>query len=158
MNALLRALRRRWDRRLRDPLSLRLEDGTWWDKDQVGKWGEELAAFYLQVEGGCRLLRRNFRAPQGGEVDIVCRDRETLVFAEVKTRTSNLFGRPAAAVTREKQELIIRGAREWLRLLGKPDVIFRFDIVEVELRHQQSPEVNWLRGAFHLPEPWFLRS
>lgn len=84
---------------------------------------------------------------------MVCRDGDTLVFVEVKTRTSREFGDPAAAVNQAKRKLIIRGALAWLRLLHYPDVLFRFDIVEVVMAGRQA-EIRVLRDAFPLPEPY----
>ena len=94
----------------------------------LGRWGEREAALHLRSLGW-KILRRNFRAPHGGEVDLVCRDRDTLVFAEVKTRRSEELGRPLDAVDQKKQDLIRRGALHWLRLLGMPDLTFRFDVI-----------------------------
>lgn len=143
---------RRTDRLLRAPVPLLDGAGEKWNKDRVGRFGEEVAARWLWLEGGCKVLRRNFRAPGGGELDVVARDGETLVFAEVKTRTSVAFGRPALAVDEAKRGLIIRGAREWMRLLGWPEIMFRFDVVEVVLADREPPAVTWVRGAFSLPE------
>ena len=100
------------------------------------------------------MLRRNFRARGGGEVDIVCRDKpeNTLTFIEVKTRTSTDFGRPADAVKSDKRELITRGALAWLRLLDNPDILFRFDIVEVLIGENGRPEITHIRDAFQLPQ------
>lgn len=86
-------------------------------------------------------------------MDLVCRDRAAheLVFVEVKTRTSEEFGRPADAVSREKEELIARGARSWLKLLDRPDVVFRFDIIEV-IVGPGEPKFTQLKSAFVLPE------
>ncbi len=98
------------------------------------------------------MLYRNYRGPRGGEVDLVCRDRDELVFIEVKTRSTRDYGSPASAVNREKQTLIARGALAWLRLLDNPDIVFRFDIVEVVI-DQSGPSFNLIRGAFQLPEP-----
>src|SRR6266446_6198986 len=72
---------------------------------RLGARGEELAARYLRRHG-FKILYRNFRGRQGGEIDLVCRDRDTLVFVEVKTRTSEDFGRPLEAVNRPKQRRI----------------------------------------------------
>jgi putative endonuclease len=118
----------------------------------LGRRGERLAEKFLRGQR-YKILRRNFRAKGGGEVDLVCRDipAKTLVFAEVKTRSSDEFDRPAAAVTREKQALIARGARAWLRLLDRPEVNFRFDIVEVVIG-EGEPRINVIRSAFILPE------
>jgi putative endonuclease len=143
---------RRNDRLLRTAVPLVDDAGGKWDKDRVGRFGEEVAGRWLWLVGGCRVLYRNFRARDGGELDIVARDGETLAFVEVKTRTSVAFGRPALAVDAEKQALIIRGAREWMSMLGWPEIYFRFDIVEVVLRDGEAPAVTWVRGAFSLPD------
>ena len=74
------------------------------------------------------------------------------MFAEVKTRTSLRYGRPAEAVNKKKQLLIVRGALEWLRQLDYPDILFRFDIVEVVLTDKERPEINLIQNAFNLPE------
>lgn len=118
----------------------------------LGRRGEHLAAKHLR-RNQCKILYRNFRAPRGGEVDIVCRDKssDTLVFVEVKTRRTRDFGNPAAAVNLEKQNLIARGALAWLRMLDDPDIPFRFDIVEVVIENDEiSFEV--IRNAFQLPD------
>ena len=118
----------------------------------LGRRGEKLAEKYLRKHG-CKILRRNFRAKGGGEVDLVCRDiaENTLVFAEVKTRTGDEGGRPADAVDFAKEALIARGARAWLRLLDRPEVPFRFDIVEVIIG-TGKPRINVIKSAFILPE------
>ena len=87
-------------------------------------------------------------------MDIVCRDADTLVFVEVKTRASLEFGRPAQAVNAEKRALISRGALAWLRLLDHPDIVFRFDIVEVLVEAGRRPRCRLIKNAFTLPEPW----
>jgi len=74
------------------------------------------------------------------------------VFVEVKTRRSEDFGRPAAAVDRKKRARIIRGAMEWLRLLDMPDITFRFDIVEVIMR--ETTEIRVIPNAFNLEHPY----
>ncbi|MGB8168976.1 MAG: YraN family protein [Chthoniobacteraceae bacterium] len=124
------------------------------NEDQwLGREGERLALGYLR-RNRYKILYRNFRAPKGGEVDIVCRDKTcgTLVFVEVKTRRSLAYGAPSESVTRAKQKLIARGALAWLHLLNNPEVLFRFDIVEIVLTDER-PEFNLIRDAFKLPEP-----
>ena len=123
-----------------------------YERHVLGRRGERLAEKYLR-QHGCKILRRNFRAKGGGEVDLVLRDiaENTLVFAEVKTRTGDDEGRPADAVDRAKEELIARGARAWLRLLDRPEVNFRFDIVEVVIG-VGKPRINVIKSAFLLPE------
>ncbi len=119
---------------------------------RLGERGEKLAAQFLR-RSGFKILYRNFRAPHGGEVDIVCRDDDTLVFVEVKTRSSEDFGSPAEAVNRDKQKLIARGAMAWLRLLDHSDVFFRFDIVEIVIE-ENVPRFSLIKNAFELPEPY----
>jgi len=86
-----------------------------------GARGEDTACRFLR-RNGYKILYRNFKDPRGGEIDLVCRDGEALVFVEVKTRRSDEFGRPMEAVDRQKQLRISKGGLAWLRLLedGEP--------------------------------------
>src|SRR5437016_5542644 len=120
---------------------------------QLGTCGEKLACRFLR-RNGYKVLYRNFRGRTGGEIDIVCRDNDTLVFVEVKTRTHEDFGRPSDAVDRDKQKRIARGGLAWLRLLDNPNIFFRFDIVEVVIADGSKPRFELLRNAFALPEPY----
>ena len=120
---------------------------------RLGTRGEKLACRFLRTNG-YKILYRNFRGRSGGEIDIVCRDRDTLVFVEVKTRTREDFGRPFEAVDRNKQKRIARGGLAWLRLLDDPDILFRFDVVEVIIPKGAPPRFELLRNAFALPEPY----
>lgn len=120
------------------------------DPKELGQWGEQVAARHLQ-QNQYRILYRNYRARHGGEVDLVARHKPTanLCFIEVKTRSSEDYGRPSDAVDWKKQRLIVRGALDWLRLLDHPEVIFRFDIVEVVAT--TPPKVEIIENAFELP-------
>src|ERR1700730_16450693 len=120
---------------------------------RLGARGERLACAFLRRKG-YRILYRNFRARRGGEVDIVCRDRDTLVFVEVKTRGREDFGRPLAAVDRQKQRRISQGGLAWLRLLDNPDILFRFDVVEVLITEDAKPRFELVQNAFRLPRPY----
>lgn len=113
----------------------------------MGQFGEAVARRWLRTRGW-KILYCNYRARRGGEVDIVGRDKDTLVFVEVKTRSSLAFGNPADAVNEEKQKLVIRGAWDWMRRLGQPDIFYRFDIVEVLAQDGKLPEVNHIPSAF----------
>ena len=93
-------------------------------------------------------------APDGGEIDVVCRHRDTLVFVEVKTRTGEDFGRPIEAIDRDKRKRISRGALAWLRLLNDPDILFRFDVVEVIIAEGAEPRLELIQNAFALSEPY----
>lgn len=121
------------------------------DRKEIGDMGELIAARWLSRRGR-KMLYRNYRGVNRGEVDIVARHRDVLTFVEVKTRTSTAFGRPADAVGPDKQRLIQRGAMDWLRLLGHPRIKFRFDIVEVVLIEGEMPHVNVIENAFQMPE------
>lgn len=97
------------------------------------------------------MLRRNFRWGQSGEIDLVCREGKTLVFAEVKTRTRTDYGSPSRAVNAEKRRLLRRGAANWLRLLGR-DVPHRFDIIEIVLHESIPPQITHRKKAFSMAE------
>ncbi|HSV62953.1 MAG TPA: YraN family protein [Chthoniobacterales bacterium] len=118
---------------------------------KLGTRGENLACQFLK-KSGYKILYRNFKGRTGGEIDLVCRDRDTLVFVEVKTRTREDFGRPLEAVNREKRNRIARGGLAWLRLLGDPDILFRFDIVEVIIAEGTEPRLEIVQNAFSLPD------
>jgi len=118
-----------------------------------GVLGEKLACRYLK-RNGYKILFRNFRGRSGGEIDVVCRDNDTLVFIEVKTRGREDFGRPVAAVDREKRKRISRGALAWLRMMDNPDILFRFDVVEVVMVANAKPRVELIRNAFPLSKPY----
>ena len=138
---------RRFSPSLNSPCRLTGSDGERLDHIAIGALGERVAAAYLRGEGR-KVLYRNFRSPKGGEVDLVARDGEVLSFVEVKTRTSEEFGRPLDAVDKGKEELIERGADEWLRLLGTREIPWRFDVVEVILKDGKRPKVNVVHDAF----------
>ena len=118
-----------------------------------GARGEKLACRFLR-RNGYKILYRNFRGRRGGEIDIVCRDRDTLVFVEVKTRTREDFGRPIAAVDQDQRNRISRGALAWLRLLDNPEILFRFDVVEVLIGDAIKPRIELIQDAFQLPRAY----
>ena len=141
----------RWSAKLNKPISLISTKGetkgSKLTSKEIGDLGELIAYCYLKSTG-CKVLYRNYRGPKGGEVDIAAREQDTLIFVEVKTRTSKGFGRPLDAVDADKQELIERGANSWLQLLGSRDVLWRFDVIEVILTEGVVPEVVWVKNAF----------
>lgn len=99
------------------------------------------------------MLYRNFRGSRGGEIDLVCRHGEALVFVEVKTRSDEDFGRPGTAVDARKRRRIVKGAMAWLRMLDLPNLTFRFDVVEVIAG--ESPEIRVVENAFGLPSNYY---
>jgi putative endonuclease len=118
-----------------------------------GARGEKLACRFLR-RNGYKILYRNFKGRSGGEIDIVCRDQDTLVFVEVKTRAREDFGRPIMAVDRQKQKRISRGGLNWLRMLDNPDILFRFDGVEVIITDDSKPRLELIKNAFPLSKPY----
>lgn len=126
------------------------------DNGRVGRYGEELAARYLQ-EHGFVLISRNYRVGRLGELDLVAlaEDGCSLCFVEVKTRTGDTHGSPAEAVTRDKQRRIRRMAQVFLQERSAMengngrDRPVRFDVVEVLLdREQRTARVHHIPQAF----------
>ncbi|MGZ5430438.1 MAG: YraN family protein [Thermoanaerobaculia bacterium] len=112
---------------------------------ESGRGGEDAAARHLE-ENGLILLERNVRY-RNGEIDIVAADGTTTVFVEVKRRKNDARGTPAEAVTSKKRDRVIRAARRWL--VENPGLSrtreVRFDVIAIQ---DDSPSVEWLRGAF----------
>lgn len=95
----------------------------------LGKWGEEMAAAFLQ-RAGATLVARNYKTPVG-EIDIIARQGKLLLFVEVKTRRSVAFGTPQEAVGPTKQRQIIRTAQWYLKSGGGQGLQPRFDVIAV---------------------------
>ena len=117
-----------------------------------GKLGERAAKRHL-CRAGLKFLTANFRSRRG-EIDLVFRDLDCLVFVEVKTRSSEDWTRPAAAVDADKRRLLSRVAFDYLKLLKHPQVKIRFDIVEVLLEEGVVREIRHLPNAFTLTSPY----
>ena len=132
-----------WDRAkryfVREELPLHLRHGV---------LGESAARAHLQ-KSGLKFLTANFRSARG-EIDLIFRDQDCLVFVEVKTRSSEDWTRPAAAVDARKRRLISQCALDYLKLLKHPQVKIRFDIVEVLLTDGAVREVRHLPNTFSL--------
>jgi len=114
-------------------------------KDAVGRFGEQVAVEHLE-KTGLEVLSRNWRCTEG-ELDIVAREGDALVFCEVKTRSSTRFGDPAEAVNADKMTRIRRLALRWLAVHGVSGRELRFDVITV-LRASDGVRVRHLRGAF----------
>jgi putative endonuclease len=113
----------------------------------------ELAAKKHLTKQGLKYLTANFRTDRG-EIDLVFRDDDCLVFVEVKTRSSEAWVRPAAAVNAGKRRKLTRCAFDYLRLLKTPPVKIRFDIVEVLLEDGAVVETRHLPNTFTLSAPF----
>ncbi|MCK6415828.1 MAG: YraN family protein [Giesbergeria sp.] len=108
-----------------------------------GQWAEDRALAHLQA-AGLRLLARNYRTSGrgGGEIDLVMREPDgTVVFVEVRSRTSRDWGGAGASIGATKQRRIVFAARHYLLRLGAQPPC-RFDAVLLE------PALTWIRGAF----------
>ena len=119
---------------------------------QRGRLGEDVARKFLRGLG-LRFLTANFRSERG-EVDLIFRDDDCLVFIEVKTRSSEDWTRPAAAVNSRKRRLLSQTALDYLRLLHNPPIKIRFDIVEVLLAEGTVREVRHLPNTFPMSAPY----
>lgn len=124
-------------------------DGNSNHNRSIGLYGEQIAAEYLAARG-YRILERNYRC-RGGEVDIVARERSGyLVFVEVKTRRSLVYGPPQLSVTRRKQHQIIRGAQTWLTFHQQQNSLARFDVIAIMLQPDGKPQIEHIINAFEL--------
>ena len=117
-----------------------------------GELGERAAKRHLQ-QAGLKFLTANFHSARG-EIDLVFRDGDGLVFVEVKTRSSEAWTRPAAAVNKRKRRLLSQSAFDYLKLLKQPQVAIRFDIVEVLLEDEHVREIRHLPNTFGLSPPY----
>ena len=114
--------------------------------------GEKAARKHLKRQG-LKFLTANFRSERG-EIDLVCRDGDCLVFVEVKTRSSEEWTRPASAVDAERRKRLTRAGLDYLRLIRNPQVKVRFDIVEVLLNDGEVREIRHLANTFPMERPY----
>jgi putative endonuclease len=115
-------------------------------KDELGRRGEDLAARYLE-DAGYRLIERNWRCRQG-EIDIIARTADTLIFVEVKTRSSVAFGHPFEAITATKLARLRRLAGAWCAERSVGVARIRLDAIAVIVQRGAQPEIEHLRGVF----------
>lgn len=119
---------------------------------QRGLLGEKAAKAHLQ-KLGLKFLTGNFRSKRG-EVDLIFRDEDCLVFVEVKTRSSERWTRPAASVNARKKRLLSQCGLDYLKLLRNPPVKIRFDIVEVLLQEGKVHQIRHLPNTFPMSKPY----
>jgi len=115
----------------------------------LGPKGEDAAASYLQKKG-YEILCRNYRQ-RFGEIDIVARDGEVLVFVEVKTRRSQRYGTPFEAIDQRKQRQLSKVALHYITRYKLYDQPARFDVIAVSWS-KEKPEFDLLTNAFDLSE------
>ena len=117
-----------------------------------GELGERAAKKHLQ-QAGLKFLAANFRSERG-EIDLIFRDGDCLAFIEVKTRSSEDWSRPAAAVNAERRRRLSQCALDYLRRLKNPAMKIRFDIVEVLLTDETVREIRHLPNTFAMSKPF----
>ena len=111
----------------------------------LGDRAENLAARHLR-NLGYKIIVRNYMTPVG-EIDIICRDADTLVFVEVKSRTADNPA-PEDQVNQQKQHQITKAAKSYLSRYGYPQPPARFDVVAVVWPKGGSPEIRHTKNAF----------
>jgi putative endonuclease len=140
-------------------LSLNLEDKHSPERNSslVGQIGEELAARFLR-KNGYRLVAANFKthigrnrldAPITGEIDLIALDSNVICFVEVKTRSSDAFASPLAAVDLRKQRQIIRTARMYRKIFRLQHVKFRYDVISIVLPKDAHPTIELIKDYFN---------
>jgi putative endonuclease len=113
---------------------------------EIGNYGERVAASFVRRHG-YRVLTRNYKTTLG-EIDLVCRHGEALVFVEVKTRADVEWMRPSEAIDLRKEEALRQASRRYLELLDREDITYRFDAVEVRLKAGEIPACTLLPNYF----------
>ena len=110
-----------------------------------GNFGEDIVNRYLD-KYGYEVLTRNFRC-KFGEIDIIFKDKNEIVFAEVKTRNSDEYGNPAESVTYFKKKHIYNVAKFFLYITNLSNEFVRFDVIEVYLNNKK-PIINHIKNVF----------
>ena len=116
-------------------------------KQKFGDKGEAIAARYLKKKG-YRIIEMNYQTKLG-EIDIIAKDKKTVVFVEVKTRKSWQFGNPKGAVTPAKQRKISMVALQYLKTMDRRDISARFDVVAITVT-RDTPRIEIIKNAFEL--------
>ncbi len=119
------------------------------ERKALGKSGEDEAERLLKTSG-FKIIEKNYRC-RFGEIDIIAKEKDTLVFVEVKTRASDAFGPPISAVDARKQRHMIAASQDYLTRHGLSDCAVRFDVVSVEMKAGRL-EAELLRDAFEAEE------
>jgi len=116
-------------------------------RQSLGRWGEQLAAQYLQGQG-YEILDRNVRT-DFGELDLVARLAEIMVFVEVKTRTTSEYGMPEESITRQKAAHLLNSGRAYLLMHNITEVDWRIDLIAVIKLEGQPPVLRHIENAIH---------
>ncbi len=114
---------------------------------RLGERGEDAAAAFLE-RAGMEIVERNWRAPTGGEIDIVALDGDTVVLVEVKTRKNSTKGSPEEAVTPAKQRRYRKLAKAYQAHMGTVEVPLRFDVIAITVIAEDRALLRHHRSAF----------
>lgn len=113
-------------------------------KQRIGQKGEKIARQFL-LQLGYKIIARNFLC-RFGEIDIIAKHERTIVFIEVKTRSSDIFGLPQEAIRKDKIKHLRRCAQFYIKNYADPEENFRFDAVSIVLSH--PPQIELIKNAF----------
>jgi len=116
-------------------------------RQKFGKEGESIAAIHL-LKSGYQIIAQNYHT-RYGEIDIIAKDGDTLVFAEVKSRRNDSFGNPKYAVTLKKQQKMSMAALDYLKNTKQSHIKARFDVVAI-CSGEENPDIEIIRNAFEL--------
>ncbi len=111
---------------------------------QKGALGESIACEYLK-KSGYKILDKNFRYSKLSEVDIIAKEKDTIVFVEVKTRTTTAFGHPFESVNKKKLEHIYQTALYYIQQSKEPHKNFRIDVISV--LSVDNPQIEHLKNV-----------
>ncbi len=119
------------------------------EKKRLGDFGEEVAAIYLR-NLGFTLIERQYKTKRWGEIDLVAREGEVLVFVEVKTRTTKKYGEPYEAITFYKKRALKRAAEFYILARGQSGESLRMDLITIllEPRTKEIIALKHYRNAF----------
>lgn len=110
----------------------------------VGSLGEKKAAEFI-TNLGYKVIEKNFKCKLG-EIDIIAFYKNKIVFIEVKTRSSNLFGSPAEAVSKKKLNSIIKTLQFYLKIKNNTGADFRIDVIEIYMLPEDKIEINHIKN------------
>jgi len=115
-------------------------------RHQFGKDSEQLAVEYLQ-KNGYMIIQRNYRT-RGGEIDIIAKENNTLVFIEVKSRTTTRYGHAIQSLTRQQQKRLSKTALTYLHQHKMKNQSARFDVVAIQKNEYAGTEIRLIKNAF----------
>ncbi len=113
---------------------------------QIGNEAEDLACSFLKKKGW-EILDRNYYAGHS-EIDIIAKDEETIVFVEVKMRSSNIFGNPIEHVTETKVAHVFKAAEYWVQQNNMLECPLRFDVIGIIRKKNHPVTINHVADAF----------